>query len=115
MSILEILKSIMSSGIHVSGRNIPTAHLRYYGKSDEYIIWSVVDSFPVLNADDDYQYEIYYVDIDIYSKTGYMDILRTVKDLLKNNGWIWVENSTEMYDEETKTYHICSTYKKGSD
>ena len=35
-----------------------------------------------------------------------------IKKIMKQNNWLWVEDSTEMYEEDTELYHRTLTFEK---
>lgn len=112
----EELKKIFGEEIQVirddKEVSIPTAHLVYNGKSEEYVIWTILSNKPELCADDEVLYSVYEVDVDIYSKSNYLDIVSKVKSLMKNNLYVWVEDSPEMYETDTGYYHLTCTFEK---
>ena len=108
----EEIRTIFGDGITVKETIIPVAHLRYKGKSKTFAVWSLMGETPELIADDEPLYSVVSVDINIYSDSNYLDLITEVKRLMKENEWIWVEDSSEMYEEDTGLYHICSTFEK---
>ena len=93
---------------------IPVAHLRYKGNSKKFVTWTITGETPTLCADDEDIFTVCSVDVDIFSDGNYLDIMREIKRKMKNNGWIWVEDSAEMYEEDTMLYHrTCSFEKEG--
>ena len=107
------LKAIFGDGgIVVGNQPIPTAHLKYEGKAERYIVWSITGTTPALSGDDEQLYGITTVDVDIYCKDNYLEFLAEVKRLMKLNEWIWTEDSPEMYEEDTGLYHITASFEK---
>ena len=106
------LKTIFGDAITVSGKKIPTAHLKYKGKETTFVVWTIIGNAPSLSGDDEPIYGITTVDVDIYSKGNYLSVLNEVKKIMKLNGWIWEEDSVEMYEDDTGLYHITATFKK---
>lgn len=110
----EELKLILGESINVKGEDIPVAHLRYKGNSKRFVTWTITGESPALSANDEDLCSICSVDVDVFSESNYLDIIRKIKQIMKNNDWIWVEDSTEMYEEDTKLYHkTCSFEKEG--
>lgn len=107
----EEIKAIFED-LNVNGASIPVSHLRYKGDEKTYVIWSMNGEQPGMAADDDITDCIASVDVDIYSEGDYRAIKKVIKKLFKENGWIWVEDSPEMYEEDTKLYHITITFEK---
>lgn len=112
MSTTQELQSIFGEYITVDDVKVAAAHLRYSGNNKSYIVWTVIDSTPFFSSDDEFEYAEDFVDIDIYTLGNYQPILRTIKQLMKNNEWEWTGDSPEMYEENTKLFHITATFKK---
>lgn len=106
------LKKIFGDAIIVGGASVPTAHLRYKGKSKTYVVWSIQNVSGALYADDEMQYCSVTVDVDVYSEGNYVDVITEIKKIMKNNEWIWVEDSPEMYEDDTELYHKTLTFAK---
>ena len=108
----EEIKLILGDGMTVGGKEIPVAHLRYKGKSKKFVTWTITGEIPALSANDEDLCSICSVDIDIFSDGNYLDIEKQIKQKMKNNDWIWVEDSEEMYEEDTELYHKTISYDK---
>ena len=108
----EELKTLLGDGIEVNGEIIPIAHLRYSGKSKQFITWTILGERPIFSANDEQLFSVGSVDIDVFSTGNYLDIVKEIKLLMKNNEWIWTEDSPEMYEDDTELYHLTSTFEK---
>lgn len=108
----EELKTIYGENITVSGVSIPASHLKYKGKSKRFITWTLLGETPRLSANDEPLFSVATVDIDIFSDGNYLDMVKEVKKLMKNNEWLWVGDSPEMYEDDTGLYHITCTFEK---
>ena len=108
----EELKTIFGDGIVVDGAAFPIAHLRYKGESKRFGTWTMLAERPVLNGDDEPLYSVASVDVDVYCDGNYLNAITVIKKLMKDNGWVWVEDSVEMYEEDTELYHKTSTFEK---
>lgn len=106
------LKTIFGNSITVGNKTIPAEHLKYKGSSKTYIIWTIINETPGLNGNDEDLYSICSVDIDVYSDGNYLDIIKEIKKIMKNNGWVWTEDSSEMIDDDTGLYHKTCTFEK---
>lgn len=106
----EELKSILK--INVNNQDIPVEHLIYKGKSKTFITWSIISEVPSLSGDDMDLYSVTSVDIHVYSEGNYLDIVKEIKKIMKNNNWSWSEDSAEMYEEDTELYHKTITFEK---
>lgn len=108
----EELKTIFGDAITVGDFSVPTAHLKYKGKETTFVVWTITSERPVLSADDEVLYSIVSVDVDVYSKGNYLNVITEIKRLMKNNGWLWVEDSVEMYEDDTGLYHKTIAFEK---
>jgi hypothetical protein len=107
----EEIKTIFTN-FKVNGKEIEVKHLRYKGKSKTFVTWTILSDRPSLSANDEDLYGVVEVDIDVYSDGNYLDIIKEIKKLMKNNGWLWVEDSPEMYEEDEELYHRTITFQK---
>ena len=96
----------------VDGEEIPVSWLKYKGSLKKYIVFSDLGETPAIHSDDECEYSIKKYDFDIYADGNYLNILKAVKQRLKDNGWSWVEDSQTMYEEDTGLYHITTTWEK---
>ena len=108
----EELKSIFGDAITVDKKAIPTAHIKYKGKETTFVVWTIISDSPALSADDEPLYSVVAVDVDIYSKSNYLKVLAEVKQIMKNNEWIWTGDSPEMFEDDTELYHITASFEK---
>lgn len=107
----EEIKSTLEN-LNIGGSEIPVAHLRYKGSSKTFVTWTITGEAPALVANDEVLCSICSVDVDIFSEGNYLDIEKEIKQKMKNNDWIWVEDSEEMYEEDTKLYHKTISFEK---
>lgn len=98
----------------VEGVTIPVSFLRYTGRSTTYITYQEIQDDTSFSADDDLQAYVTYYDFDIYSKSNYLKIIESVKEILKANGWIWQPSMTsqDLYEEDTGYYHKTLCFAK---
>lgn len=106
------IKKILSDKISVDGATVPVAHLRYKGSSKTFVVWTILGEKPTLSGDDEPLFSVVSVDIDVYSKGNYLDVITEIKRIMKQNGWLWVEDSSEMYEDDTGLYHRTITFEK---
>lgn len=110
------LKTILGDKITItrSGNqvDIPVAHLKYKGNSKTYITWTIIKNSPLLWGNDEDLYSEYLIDIDVYSDGNYLDIESHIKNLMKTNEFVWTEDSSEMFEEDTGLYHKTYTFAK---
>lgn len=107
----EEIKTIFND-FKVNDVSIPVEHLRYKGNSKTFVTWALLPERPSLSGNDEVLYSVCQVDIDVYSDGNYLDIMNEVKKIMKNNDWLWVEDSEEMYEEDTELYHRTITFEK---
>ena len=104
------LQTIFANFI-VEGKSIPVSFLRYTGKETTYITYQEVQDDTSFSADDDLQAYVTYYDFDIYSKSNYLAIIESVKEILKANDWRYQPSMTsqDLYEDDTGYYHktIC--------
>lgn len=107
----EEIKSIFKD-FKVNNKNIPVNHLKYRGKEKTFITWTVLSEIPSLSANNEDLYSVVQVDIDVFSDSNYLDIVKEIKNRMKINDWLWVEDSSEMFEEDTELYHKTITFEK---
>ena len=67
---------------------------------------------PGFSANDEQMFSVCTLDIDIFSESNYLDMIKEIKTIMKNNEWVWVEDSPEMYEDDTGLYHRTCTFEK---
>jgi hypothetical protein len=107
----EEIKSILDN-LKVNNVSVPVEHLRYKGSSKTFVTWTLLPERPSLSANDEDLYSVVPVDIDVFSDGNYLDIMKEIKKIMKNNEWVWVEDSEEMYEDDTELYHRTITFEK---
>ena len=111
----EELKLILGESLMIAGEEIPVAHMRYKGRSKKFVTWTIIGERPAFSAGDELLYSVCSVDVDVFCDGNYLDIVKEIKTRMKNNDWVWVEDSEEMYEEDTNLYHkTCSFEKEGT-
>lgn len=90
----------------------PVAHLKYKGSSKTFVTWTITGEEPALSGNDEDLCSICSVDVDIFSDGNYLDIKKEIKQKMKDNEWVWVEDSEEMYEEDTGLYHQTCSFEK---
>ncbi len=95
-------------GFSVDGTAVPVKFLRYEGHGEPYITYQQVSADNTFAGDDDLLAYVRYYDFDIYSKSNYLNIVESVKALLKDQGFVWQPSlsSGDMYETDTGYYHI---------
>lgn len=102
----ELIQSIFENFM-VGGERIPVKFLYYQGHGEPYITWGQMDADSSLSGDDDLIGFVDYYDFDVYSKSNYLAIVESVKQLLKENGFVWQpsRSSADFYEVDTGYYH----------
>ena len=108
----EEIKLIFGESLTVSGEKIPVAHFKYKGNSKKFVTWTMLEESPALSANDDVLCSICSVDVDVFSEGNYLDIIKEIKQKMKNEEWVWTGDSAEMYEEDTKLYHKTCSFEK---
>lgn len=82
----------------------PSDYLNYSGTERTYITFFEYDQGAGLEADDEEQSAIHYIQIDIYSPGNFLSVVKNVKRKMKQARF--KKNfETEMYENDTKLYH----------
>lgn len=91
----------------VDNVKIPVSFMRYNGRSTTYITYMYYDSNNSYSGDNELLGWVDYYDFDIYSKGNYLNIIESVKSLLKQNGFMFQpsRSSRDMYEDDTGYYH----------
>lgn len=91
----------------VDGKSIPVAFVKYTGKSTTYITYMYYDSNNSYSGDNELLGWVDYYDFDIYSKGNYLNIIESVKKLMKQNGFMFQPSrcSSDMYEADTGYFH----------
>lgn len=95
----------------VDGVKIPVEFLKYDGAEETYITFTGLGEEPATHSDDECDYSTTQFDFDIYTKGNYLNILKAVKRKLKDNNFTWVEDSPDMYENDTGYYHKTTTFE----
>lgn len=102
----ELIKEIFDNFI-VNGIYIPVKYMVYKGHGEPYITYHQVMVDNSLTGDDELIGYAEYWDFDIYSKGNYLGIIQRVKELLRQNGFVWQlsRSSQDMYEPDTGYFH----------
>ena len=91
----------------VDNKLIPVSFMRYNGKSTTYITYMYYDSNNSYSGDNELLGWVDYYDFDIYSKGNYLNIIESVKSVMKQNGFMFQpsRSSADMYEYDTGYFH----------
>ena len=102
----ELIESIFSN-FTVDGVEIPVSYMFYEGHGEPYVVYMQQDADGSLSGDDELIGYVDYYDFDVYSQGNYLQIVESVKEVLKANNFVWQPSRTsqDFYDVETGYYH----------
>ena len=91
----------------VNGVKIPVSFLRYNGDSTTYITYEEMNASDTFYSDNELREYISFYDFDIYTKEDFIPIVKSVKKILKENGFMWQPSlsSADMYEDDIGYYH----------
>ena len=84
--------------------NVPVTFQKYSGKADTYITFHEYFETGEEYEDDEETLTAHYVQIDIWSKNDYEELVKKVKENLTKIGFKRI-NEVDLYEEDTKIYH----------
>lgn len=96
----------------VDNKKIPFKFLKYKGKSKTYITYMELVNNPELHGDDAPIYSVSSFDFDIYSNSNYLKIVSELKKVMLAHDFTWVEDSPDIFEEETGLFHKTITFAK---
>jgi len=91
---------------------IPIDFAEYTGSATTYLTYISITDDPALAGDDEILTSVIQYDIDIFTKGNYLNILKSIKTLMKNNGWMWMGDSPDMFEKDTGYFHKTATFGK---
>ncbi len=83
---------------------IPVSFQKYTGKAKQYITFHEYLVNGKAYEDDDETLTSHYVQVDVWSKEDYTDIVEQIKSLLTNKGFKRLDE-IDMYENDTHIYH----------
>ncbi|MCX7903042.1 MAG: hypothetical protein N2486_00880 [Caloramator sp.] len=84
--------------------NVPVSFQKYSGKDDTYITFHEYFETGEEYEDDEEKLTAHYVQVDVWSKNDYSEIVKKVKENLIKIGFKRL-NEIDLYEEDTKIYH----------
>lgn len=102
----ELIESLFSN-FTVNGVSIPVVFMYYQGHGEPYVTYMQQDADNSLSGDDELIGYADYYDFDVYSKGNFLEIIESIKTILKQAGFVWQlsRSSPDMYEVETGYYH----------
>jgi hypothetical protein len=83
---------------------IPVVFQKYSGKAESYITFHEYLATGETYEDDEETLTAHYIQIDLWSKVDYTNLVKEIKRLLINTGFKRL-NEIDLYEEDTKIYH----------
>lgn len=96
----------------VNGEKIPFEFLDYIGEKEKYIVYNSQGEEPVFFGNDEVLATVCTYDFNIYAKGNYLDILEEIKKKLNDADWVWIEDSEDIYEKDTRFFHKSTTWQK---
>lgn len=84
--------------------NVPVSFQRYAGKADTYITFHEYFTSGEEYEDDEEALTAHYIQVDVWSKVDYTEVVKRTKELLFKAGLKRL-NEIDLYEEDTKIYH----------
>lgn len=102
----ELIESIFEN-FTVDGVEIPVSSMFYEGHGEPYVVYMQQDADGSLSGDDDLLGYVDYYDFDVYAKGNYLNIIESLKSILKANNFVWQpsRSSMDMFETDTGYYH----------
>lgn len=109
----ELITSIFNN-FTVDDVEVPVSFMRYLGKKTTYVTWMQYDMDGSFAGDDEILGYVGYYDFDVYChlrdahfKGNYTKILERIKQLMKENGFVFQPSrcSADYFEDDTEYYH----------
>ena len=102
----ELIESILAN-FTVDGVAIPVSFMFYEGHGEPYVVYMQQDADGSLSGDDELLGYVDYYDFDVYAKGNYLNIIESLKAILKANNFVWQPSRTsqDFYEVDTGYYH----------
>ena len=102
----ELIESIFAN-FTVDGVAIPVSFMFYEGHGEPYVVYMQQDADRSLSGDDELIGYVDYYDFDVYSKGNYLNIIESLKAILKANNFVWQpsRSSQDFFETDTGYYH----------
>lgn len=88
----------------LSGIGVPVQFQHYSGDANTYITFFTYLDKPEQHADDEELVTGYYVQIDVWSKGDYTELVKAVHQRMTTHGFR-KQNFYDLYEEDLKIYH----------
>ena len=91
---------------------VPVVFGKYTGTEEQYVVYFSNGETPIFHGDNKVLASSNTYDFNIYTKGNYLNILNELKKKLNDNGWTWVEDGEDIYEEDTRFFHKPTTWSK---
>lgn len=107
----ELIETIFTD-FEVDGKEIPVSFMKYQGKLNTYIEYQLESRDTSYSGDNEIIAYVDYYDFNIYSKGNYFEIVKSVKEKLKENDFMWQpsRSSGDLYEDDTGFFHITLSF-----
>lgn len=78
---------------------------------DTYIEYRIISDIDADFAGNKNLTEIYTIQIDIFSYYDYIELAKTIKNILKAKGYVYIQGDGDLYEPDTKLYHKAMRFK----
>lgn len=85
--------------------NVPVEFQVYNGSNIPYLTFFTIDDKGELYADNEEIATGYYIQIDVFSKGSYTELVKKINKLMKKSGFTRRPSGPEGYEDNTKLYH----------
>lgn len=100
MTINQYIESVLAT----ITPKVPYAFLKYDGDARTYLVYYSYE-LPELSVNDALQSSVYHFSVVVYSEGNYLDILQQLRTKFAAAGAVWIEDSTDLYDDDAKIYY----------
>ena len=102
----ELIETILAN-FTVDDVEIPVVFLYYEGHGEPYVTYNQQDANNSFSGDDELLGYVDYYDFDVYSTGNFLNIIESLKEILKDNGFVWQpsRSSQDFFETDTGYYH----------
>ena len=102
----ELIETIFQN-FTVDKESIPVSFLYYEGHGEPYVTYMQETADGSFSGDDDLLGYVDYYDFDVYSKGNFLNIVESIKALLKANNFVWQPSRTsqDFFEADTGYFH----------
>ena len=102
----ELIETIFQN-FTVDEESIPVSFMYYEGHGEPYVTYMQETADGSFSGDDDLLGYVDYYDFDVYSKGNFLNIVESIKALLKANNFVWQPSRTsqDFFEADTGYFH----------